>query len=366
MDRVAEFPGLREGTYLNSCSYGLLSRRARAAIERHLDLCESAPDWGDWTASSEAARAAFARLIGARPQDVAFQANATTGIASVMSALPAGSRRKRIVTLDIDFPTSPFLAERQRTRGFEHTHVRADGFIRAEEWARNLGDDVALACIPAVASFTGYRLDVKAFVAAAHAKGVPVLVDGFQGCGTFPIDVRAWDADFFVTGVYKWLMGGTGLAFLYVRPDHQTLHPTTSGWQAAPDPYKFDPYAGLAPDARRFQYGGQNVLGCVTLEASLSLLGETGLGNVDRHNGALVDRVIEGARERKWDVLSPESAADRASIVTFRVPNLERALAACAREKVAINPRLGGIRVSPHLYNGPHDIDRLFAVLDAA
>lgn len=363
MDWSAEFPGLRASTYLNSCAHGLLPRRTRAAIDAHLARWETAPDWGAWTEATERARAAFARFAGARPDDIAVQANASTGISALMNALPRDGPRRRIVTLDIDFPTSPFIAERQRARGFEHTHVRTSGFIRVEEWARHLGDDVALACVPAVASFSGYRLDIPAFVEAAHARGVPVLVDAFQAFGTYPIDVRAWDADFVVTGVYKWLLSPAGLAFLYARRDQHALPTTTGGWYAAADQFAFDPLGDVAPNARRFEYGGPSVIGCAATTASLGLLEEVGVANVARHNTTLVDAIVERARERKWDVVTPEA---RASIVTFRVPDVDRALAACAREGVVVNPRLGGIRVSPHFYNSMADVDKLFAVLDGA
>lgn len=364
MDWSAEFPGLVHGTYLNSCAHGLLPRRTRAAMERHLDRWTAAPDWEQWGTEAEGARAAFATFIGARTEDVATQANASSGISAVMNALPVPGPRRRIVTLGIDFPTAPFVAERMASRGFTHTHV--EGSVRVEEWARHLADDVALACIPAVASFSGYRLDVPAFARAAHAKGVPVLVDAFQACGTYPIDVRAWDVDFLVTGVYKWLMAPAGLAYLYVKPEQQRLVPTTGGWYANADPARFDPLAGLAPDARRFQYGGPSIIACAALRESLALLQDAGLANVERRNRELVERVMSHARERKWEILTPEEPRERASIVTIRVPDLARALAACKRNGVAINTRLGGIRVSPHFYNRDADVDRLFATLDAA
>ena len=360
MDPTSEFPGLGRTTYLNSCAHGLLPRRARRAIERHMDAWEGAPDWDAWAEAIERARASFARFIGARPEEIAIQASASTGLSSVMSAFPRG----RITTLDIDFPTAGFVARRQATRGIEHAHL-ALGNVRAEEWAKRVRG-ASLACIPAVASFSGYRLDVADFARRAHDADVPLMVDAFQACGTFPIDVRKLDIDFLVTGVYKWLMAPAGLAFLYVRPDHHALVPTVGGWSAARAPYAFDPLDELAPDARRFQYGGPSMPGVVAIAETLTLLSEVGLTNIEAHNRRLVERLMRHAHDRKLEILTPEAAADRASIVTFRVPDLHRALDACQREGVIVNSRLGGIRVSPHFYNSERDVDRLFAVLDAA
>lgn len=360
MDWAAEFPGLHAQTYLNSCAHGLLPRRTRRAIEAHLDQWERAPDWAAWSESVEAARKAFARLIGARDDEVAVQANATSGIAAVMNTVTKG----RIATTDIDFPTSGFVAQRQTTRGIQHEHLE-EGALRVDAWAPK-AKGAALACIPAVASFSGYRLDVPSFAARAKEMDVPLLVDAFQACGTYPIDVRKWDVDFLVTGVYKWLLAPAGLAFLYVRRDHHARLPTTSGWYAAADSYAFDPLGEMAADARRYQYGGPSVVSCVALVESLKLLDEVGLASVERTNRALVERILARCAERKYEVLTPEAPEARASIVTFRVPHLERALAACQRENVVVNSRLGGIRVSPHFYNRAEDVDRLFAVLDRA
>ena len=366
MDWTREFPGLTQSTYLNSCAHGLLPRRTRAAIDRHLQRWEDLPDWDQWNAAIEEARRSFARLIGAHDDEVSVQANATSGIAAVMSAFQPEGARREILTCDLDFPTAPFVAERQKARGMEHVHLKAmPRPLRVDEWRRALGPRTALASIPSVASFMGYRLDVGAFTRAAHEAGAPILVDHFQGAGTFPLDVHALDVDFLVTGVYKWLLAPAGLAFLYVKREHHGLLPTTSGWYGARVPYAFDPLDELAPDARRFQYGGASVMGCVAAAESLNLLHEVGVGAIERHNRALVERVMDAARERKWEILTPDAPEDRASIVTFRVPALEPALAACARERVVVNARLGGIRVSPHFYNGPAEVDRLFEVLDA-
>lgn len=354
MEWASEFPGLAGSTYLNACAHGLLPRRARAAIADHLDRWERAPSWEAWTEVAERARRAFARLIGARPEEIALQANASSGMAAVMSAL----RHGRIVTLDIDFPTSRYIAQRQTARGLKHEQLSL-GDVDAATWAPHVRG-AALACIPYVASFNGYRLDVAEFARRAHEHDVPVSVDAFQACGAFPIDVKRLDIDFLATGVYKWMLGPSGLGFLYARPDHHALVPTTGGWYAAADGIG-DPMGPPAADARRFEYGGPSILGCVGATASIELLLKIGLDAIERTNRALTDRVIEHARERKYDVVTP---ASRAGIVSFRVPDLDRALAACARENVIVNSRIGAIRVSPHFYNTTRDVDRLFEVLD--
>lgn len=367
MDWTREFPGLAPGAYLDSCANGLLSRRTRAAIDAYLARWSQDPDWNAWMEHVEAARRSFARFIGAHDDEVSVQSTASSGIAAVLHALPPPQTRRRLVTTDLDFPTAPFLARQQTARGFDHVHLTgAPEPLRVDEWKRHVDEQTALAMIPAIASFNGYRFDVGAFADAAHAAGAPLLVDAFQGIGTYPLDVHRLDVDFLVTGVYKWLMAPPGLAFLYVRRDHHALVPMTSGWQGAAAPYGFDPMDDFAPDARRFQQGGPSVVGCAALSASLSILSDVGLSNIEKHNGMLVQRVMSHAQERGLEVLTPESPEERASIVTFRVPDVEAALAACAKARVRVNSRLGGIRASPHFYNSPEDVDRLFETIDGA
>jgi selenocysteine lyase/cysteine desulfurase len=357
MDGAREFPRLGEQTYLNSCAHGLLPRRTRAAIDAHMTRWESDPDWGAWGEAVEDARRAFAQIIHGRPEEIAVVANASQGVGAVMSSLHPAPARRALVTWEGDFPTSPYLAERQRGRGFEHRQ-------RVDPWAQHLGEDAALAVLPFVASFSGYRLDIKRFAAQAHARGTPLLVDAFQAAGTFDIDVKKLDVDFLVSGVYKWLLAPAGLAFLYVRPDHFALEPASTGWMGAEAPYAFDPLGAPARDARRFQSGGPSVISCVGAASSIGLVNEIGPRAIEAHNRVLAERVMAGAEARKWEILTPRAPEERASIVTFRGMDVEKSLAALAREKVVVNPRLGGLRVSPHFYNAKADVDRLFAVLD--
>lgn len=346
-------------TYLNSCSHGLLPARSRRALDAHLDAWARAPDWGAWMDTVEKARADFARLIHARgPEDVAVVSSASEGISMVLSSLRPTSARDRIVTTALDFPAAPTLAHHATERGFKHAHVAG---VPSKN---DIDSRTALVCTPVVASFSGRRMDVRGLAQAAHDAGGLLLADAFQAAGNVEIDVRALDVDFLVTGVYKWLLGPPGFGFVYVKSEHHARVPTRSGWQGHAEPYAFDPMGPLAPDARRYQGGGPNVAGAVGTSASLSLLQEVGVPAIARHNEALVDQVLDAAAARKWEILTPRDA--RASIVTFRVPHLERALAALARERVIVNSRSGGIRVSPHLYNDAADIERLFRVLDAA
>ncbi|HWG89300.1 MAG TPA: aminotransferase class V-fold PLP-dependent enzyme [Candidatus Thermoplasmatota archaeon] len=360
------FPGTTEQTYLNSCAHGLQSTRARAAAQGFLDQWTRGGDWGAWWTMTNEARKAFARFIGAHEDEVALIPNASAGISAIASALDFRGERNEVVTTALDFPSAPYVWNEQAPRGAKHVHLPwNDGLLRVDQVRPHLGPRTKLLSIPHVASFNGYKLDAKAFTAAAHEAGALAFVDGFQAAGTFPINVKDLDVDFYVTGTYKWLLGVSGTAFLYVKRElHQELRPTVGGWLAQDDPYGFNPLAPPAKDARRYQGGGANILGSAVAIEGFNLLNEAGLANVQAHNLRLCDRIMEAADARGFQVLTPRAHADRGSIVTFRVPRLTEVLGALAAHNVVVNQRLEGLRVSPHFYNTEADVDQLFAVID--
>jgi len=360
------FPSLERQTYLNSCAHGAQSVRARAAANAFLDSWEAGADWAAWTALVDEARREFARFIGADVEEVALTANASSAISSIASALGFPHDRRTVLTTDLDFPTAPYIWREQEPRGARIEHLKAEGgVLRPDTLARHVTPGTRVVSIPHVASFNGFRLDVKAMADAAHAQGALVMVDGFQAAGTMPIDVHALDVDFYVTGVYKWLLGTAGVAFLYVRKDlHAALRPTVGGWLAQEVPYNFDPFAPPAPDARRYQYGGTSIIGARIAMEGLRLLTEVGLRNVEAHNRGLCNHLLDACDARGFEVLSSRESGDRSSIVTFRVPRLQETLAALQSAGVVVNSRLNGIRVSPHFYNTPAEVERLFEVID--
>src|SRR5919201_697636 len=189
----AEFPILEHTVYLNSCSQGALSRRVRAAYEDYLDgWDERGAEWEHWVERAEAARAAFARLLGAGPDEVAVTTSVSQGVSGIVSALDLAAR-PRIVISEYEFPTVGQIAHAQELRGAEVVHVRpdADGTIPLERFAEAIDERTALVCCTAVSYRTGYRLDVTEVARAAHERGALVLADSDQGVGSIPLDVRA-------------------------------------------------------------------------------------------------------------------------------------------------------------------------------
>src|SRR5919198_4140426 len=214
-----EFPILAHTTYLNSCSQGALSQRVRAAYEEYLDgWDEHGAEWAHWVERAEAARAAFARLLHAEPGELAVTTSVSQGVSAIVSALDLRAR-PRIVISEYEFPTVGQIAHAQELRGAEVVHVppEPDGSIPPERFAQAVDERTALVCCTTVSYRTGHRHDVAEIARLAHGQGALCLADSYQAVGAIDFDARALGIDFVTGGTVKYLLGSSGLGFLYVR-----------------------------------------------------------------------------------------------------------------------------------------------------
>src|SRR2546429_1719053 len=252
----SEFPIFEHTTYANSCSQGALSKRVRAAYEEYLDGWDAnGAEWGHWVERAEAARAAFARLLGAVPGELAVTTSVTQGVSAIVSALDLAAR-PRIVISEYEFPTVGQIAHAQELRGAEVVHVRpdADGSIPPERFAAAIDERTALVCCTTLSYRTGHRHDVAEITRLAHEAGALCLADSYQAIGAIDFDARSLGVDFVTGGTVKYLPASAGLGFLYVRRELLPgLVPTQTGWFADEDIFRMDisDYSPAAA-ARRF------------------------------------------------------------------------------------------------------------------
>ncbi|HKS70298.1 MAG TPA: aminotransferase class V-fold PLP-dependent enzyme, partial [Ktedonobacterales bacterium] len=237
-----EFPILARKTYLNSCSLGALSDRAMAGMARFQELWNEygAQAWYRlWMSEIAAVREKLARIIGAHPHEVAIAPNVSIALSEITSGMDLGARNK-VVVADMDFPTLAYQWLAKRGLGIEVEFVTSDDRVTlpAERFAPHIDSRTGLVATSRVFFMSGYVQDVGRLAQMAHERGAYLLVDDYQATGQIPIDVHALDIDFLVTGTLKWLMGGPGLAFIYVREDLiPKLHPTVAGWFSARDQF---------------------------------------------------------------------------------------------------------------------------------
>ena len=229
-----EFPTLARKTYLSSCSLCLLSDRVRGAVNRYMDLWNEygASAWvPGWIEEIGAVRREFASVINAEPDEIAVMPSISACLAAISSSLDL-SEGDQVVTTELDFPTiaQSFLA-RART-GVETRILRSKDRVRIEldQFESAIGERTAIVATSRVHFTSGYIQDVEAVASMAHKRGRMLLVDDYQATGQVPIDVKATGVDILLSGGLKWLLGGPGIAYMYVRRDLvPQLSPTVAG-----------------------------------------------------------------------------------------------------------------------------------------
>jgi selenocysteine lyase/cysteine desulfurase len=364
------FPIFERTTYANSCSQGALSVDVREAYEAYLaGWDEHGAEWEHWVERAEQARVAFARLVGADPDEIAVTTSVSQSVSSLVSALPLERGRNRIVISEFEFPAVGQIAHAQELRGAEVDHVRpeADGRILPERFADAIDARTALVCCTAVSYRTGYRLDVAEVARLAHAQGALCLADSYQAAGVVPLDVRALGVDFLTAGTVKYLLGSAGLSFMFARRDlHEQLLPTQTGWFADEDIFRMD-ISDYSPagDARRFDAGTPPVPNIYAGLAGIGIVEEAGVPAIEAHVRGLVDRLLAGLDELGATVATPRGEGDYGPLVCVVSTDPNALVAALQAEQIVTSTRDANLRVSLHLYNVEEDIDRILAGLAA-
>ncbi len=363
------FPIFEKKVFLNSCSKGALSDDVEKAYGTYLDSWRrDGSPWEDWVEMLERTRAVFASFIGCSADEIAVSYCASTAAAGLVSALSFEGTRDRIAIGDFEFPTLVHNLLAQEKRGASVVRVRAEANrLAAESYANELDERVRLVPVAHVCFRNGYRQDIEAVVRCAKAVGALTLIDDYQSTGTRPLDVKALQCDFLVTGTLKYLLGSSGLGFLYVRRELiDELEPLVTGWFGQEKPFDFDiERATYHASARRFETGTPPVPNLYAGFAGIELLGQLDPVTVQAHLEALASRLIDGAKRRGFTMLTPEEPERRGPLVVLACHDSQRIVEALARENIVVSARGEGIRVSFHYYNLHDDIDALFQVLDS-
>jgi selenocysteine lyase/cysteine desulfurase len=360
-DYRAEFPIFRRSVYLNSCSLGALSTRSRARINQCLDLWDSlgAAAWYEiWWGALAELRARYARWIGAPEGSVALHPNISAGLTSVAESLDY-RRRPKVVVTSLDFPTVAYQWLARAGEGVEVTIVESpDGIsVPLEAVARAVDRRTALVATSHVFFTSGAIQDVRALAELAHGRGALLLVDGYHAAGQLPVDVQALGVDFYCSGGLKWLLGGTGIAFMYARPSlWPSLAPRATGWFAHREQFRFDPTSlELHDDARRLESGTPAVMSVYAQLGGLDVLEELGAEEIRRRTALLAEDLIEQARAAGLRPKVAPRADERTAIVMLPTADPAGDVRRLALAGIVTDSRPGHVRVSPYFYNIPDD-----------
>jgi selenocysteine lyase/cysteine desulfurase len=361
------FPIFDHAIYLSSCSQGALARPVEAALQEFVTSWhQHGNPWETWVGHLEALRAQFARLINAQPDEVAVTFSVSNALNSLASSLDFGSRPDVIVS-DFDFPTMGHVFLAQERHGARVRFARAEGYrLPVSAYEEPLTKRTGLIATTHVCYKNGFKNNPAALAEIAHGAGAWLLIDAYQSMGTQPMDVKALDLDFLVTGSLKYLLGAPGVAFLYVRPELiERLQPTNSGWFAQENVFAYDVHhLEYAQSARRFETGSPPVPNIYVALAALRLIEQVGLDVIERHVRGLASRLIQGIRERGVKLLTPAEPAERGPLVMIGSTDAARLSELLAKERILCSVRDGSLRVSLHYYNTADDVDAVLQALD--
>jgi selenocysteine lyase/cysteine desulfurase len=373
-DQFAEFDGV---SYLDTSAQGPLplaaERAARAALEWKKLPHTIPPDI--YFALPDRVRAAIAVLIHADGDDIAITTGASTGMSAVASGMDWKAGDEILVGAG-EFPAhfATWLPlERAGLARMRLVQPR-ERFLKVEDYIEAMGPRVRLVSISLVRFDDAARMDIPVLAEACRASGVLLLVDASQCCGAIPIDVRSLGADFLVSAGYKWLLSPYGTGFFWARPEcAERLGPGPLYWPALEGSrdYHGFVYGDMKPvkGARRWDAAETaSFTNLAAMEASLEFVGKAGVETVEQHNAKLIEMLLARLPLDRCVLASPAEPARRGTYVCIqaRRPERTREIHQILRDaKIYVSLRQNSLRIAPHLYNTPQDIERLLAALSS-
>jgi len=361
-----EFPVTQNLVYLNHAAVAPLPRRTARAMQ---DLADDALKFGSlhydrWLDAYEGLRVAVARLIGAQRSEIALVKNTSEGISMVAQGL-TWHPGDRIVAFREEFPANyyPWL----RLEGTKRCTVDWLSVNDPLEQIEIACTGAKLLAISFVQYLSGFRADLKAIGEICRRHHCFFFVDAIQGLGAFPLNVEACHIDALAADGHKWMLGPEGCAILYVRKSRQDeIFPEEFGWTTVAG---YNDYASrdmaLREDAGRYECGTLNTIGCFGLRASVEMLLEAGVERIAPAVEGLADQLAEGAVKKGYQILGDRTAENGAGIVAVQNPTIDsrKVVHDLKAQGILAAPRQGWVRMSPHFYISPEEIERVVAAL---
>ena len=361
----SEFPILDRTTYLISNSLGAMPRGVYDAMKGYADTWaqRGVRAWEErwWMLAAEVGDEIGA-LMNAPKGSVSTHQNVTTCQAVVASCFDFSGKRNKIVYSDMNFPSIMYFWEAQHSRGARVQMVKTDDGITVplERLLDAIDENTLLVPMSHVIFRSAFVQDAKAIIEKAHKVGAMVVLDTFQSLGTVPVDVQALNTDFACGGVLKWLCGGPGVGYLYVRPDlGNKLKPTLTGWTAHENPFAFETGANRYTDPPyRFMNGTPHIPALEAARPGLKIVARAGIDRIREKSKRQTGRLIELASKHGWRVNTPRDAENRGGTVSIDMPDAKDVCAELIRREILVDYRpKAGVRMSPHFYNTDEELE---------
>jgi len=360
-----EFPILSRCNYLISNSLGAMPRGVYDSLQCYADTwaAQGVSAWGGgWFELPQTVGDKIAPLMGAAENTVLAHQNASIANSILFSALDfSDPRRDKVVITELDFPSDVYALRSWLPDSLRVHMIRSrDGVhIDIDELLDAIDETTRLVSTSHVLFRSAFIMPARAITEKAHSVGAQVLFNGYHSVGVIPVDVGAWDVDYYIGGVLKWLCGGPGGVFMYVRPDLlPTLNPKLTGWFASKAPFDFDvEQLDLREDAYRLMNGTPGIASLHAVQPGVDIIAQVGVSAIREKSMRQTALIIDLADEIGCEVASPRDPERRAGTVTVNPPHAyEVSNELLARDiKIDFRPQ-AGIRIAPHFYNSDDEI----------
>jgi kynureninase len=361
-----QFPILEKTVYLISHSLGAMPRATFDRLHEYAEMwaTRGVRAWAEgWWDMPQSLGDEVGRIIGAPAGSVVMHQNVSICQSLILSCFDANPKRNKIVYSELNFPSVMYVYEAHARDGrYRIEMVKSDDGIGVplERMLAAIDEETFLVPISHVLFKSAYLQDAKAIVDRAHEVGAMVVLDTYQSAGTVPFSVAEMNVDFATGGSVKWLCGGPGAGYLYVRPDlQQTLQPRTTGWMAAEHPFDFDigPIE-YATDIRRFLHGSPAIPAMYAARSGYEVINQIGVDRIRAKSQRQTEYLIGLALEAGFEVTSPRDPARRGGTVTIAAENAGAMTRELVRREFICDYRPGaGVRLSPHFYTKDEELD---------
>ena len=365
----SQFPSLERSTYLISNSLGAMPQGVYEAMKGYADIwaTRGVRAWEErWWMLAAQVGDEIGALMNAPQGSVSTHQNVTTCQAVVASCFDFSGQRNKVVYSDLNFPSVMYFWEAQQAYGARVHMVQTDDGITVpiDRLLDAIDEQTLLVPVSHVIFRSAYIQDAKAIIEKAHKVGAYVVLDTFQSLGTVPVDVQALNVDFACGGVLKWLCGGPGVAYLYVRPDlGKKLQPKFTGWFAHQNPFAFETGpTRYGEPPYRFMNGTSHIPALEAARPGLKIIAEVGIERVREKSKRQTSRLIELASGHGWRVNSPRKAENRGGTVSIDMPDAEEVCRELLKRDILVDYRpKAGVRMAPHFYTKDEELETAIA-----
>lgn len=366
----SQFPALEHYTYLNSAAVSPIPRSAIAAVNTQLEdvAAHGSANYQQWIETKGRARGLLAGMLNVRPENIAFTRNTSDGLAAIANGI-SWKTGDNIVSFAREFPANYYAWRSVRDRFGVELRLCPEryGRIDLDELIAMIDSNTRVVAISSVQFGSGFRADLERLGRAARAADALFCVDLIQGLGAHSYDLPAQYVDAASGASHKWLCAPEGCGYLYISDRaRDRIEPVLTGWISVETPWDFeDREQPFKPNALAWESGTGASSLFYGLEASLKLISDVGLPNIEGHLEQLTNQLCDSLSGKDYEIVSSRAPGERSAIVCIKHSTMDcnEVAKRLEEENVIVSPRGDRVRIAPHFYNNNSDIERLIEAL---